>query len=74
MGRLYMTLFPQDLIADYACTCAPGYTGMSCSVDVDECIDAECPGNSTCIQGTPGTFQCICNEGFEGELCTGKQY
>ena len=60
--------FSQDLINDYSCTCAMGYTGKNCSVDEDECFAAECPENSTCREGTPGTFECICDLGLN---CTG---
>ena len=59
-------------MADFRCECPPGYTGKNCSIDIDECVDAECPGNSTCVEDTVNSFACECNPGFEGENCTGK--
>ena len=54
------------------CECPPGYTGKTCSIDIDECVDAECPGNSTCVEDAVNSFACECNPGFEGENCTGN--
>ena len=70
-----IVLFPlvlQDLVADYSCACAPGYTGKNCSIDIEECLAADCPENSTCIEDAPGSFVCSCHPGFEGEDCTGR--
>ena len=45
------------------------------TTDVDECAEdsVSCDINATCIN-TAGSFECICNEGFEGNgtTCTGK--
>ena len=65
-------VLPQDLVAGYVCQCPAGYTGEFCSEDIDECLEATCPGNSTCVQEAVGSFECHCNDGFEGENCTGK--
>ena len=43
--------------------------------DDDECADGthNCDGNATCTN-TPGSFVCVCNEGFtvDGINCTGR--
>lgn len=51
--------------------------GIVCWSDVDECsIQRGLCRNGQCIN-TVGTFQCVCNEGFEltldGRLCAGKE-
>ena len=33
------------------------------------CQDAECPGNSSCVDYVE-EFRCMCNKGFTGENCT----
>lgn len=55
-------------MSDFLCECVPGYTGEACSIDIDECVDVECPGNSTCVDAV-NAFICVCNPGFE---CTGE--
>ncbi|KAK7093158.1 hypothetical protein V1264_008801 [Littorina saxatilis] len=49
------------------CECDTGFTGdgRSCT-DIDECTngDSDCPDKSTC-NNTPGSFQCVCANGYE---------
>ena len=59
----------QDLVADFACACPPGYTGKNCSMDIDECQEVGCPGNSTCMDSIDD-FTCVCNPGYTGQNCT----
>ena len=63
----------QDLVADFMCSCPPGYTGKNCSVDINECLPNICPGNSTCTDDLD-SYTCTCNLGFEGGNCTGIIY
>lgn len=37
---------------DFECTCLAGYTGMNCSVDIDDCISNPCENGGTCIVGS----------------------
>ena len=39
----------QDGIAAYTCNCDPGWTGMDCDEDIDECEPAPCLNGGTCI-------------------------
>uniref|UniRef100_A0A8W8N521 Fibrillin-1 n=1 Tax=Magallana gigas TaxID=29159 RepID=A0A8W8N521_MAGGI len=46
------------------CTCKPGWEGMYCTEDIDECKNTSiCPENSVC-QNTNGSFSCVCDSGY----------
>ncbi|RUS83482.1 hypothetical protein EGW08_008732, partial [Elysia chlorotica] len=55
------------------CVCLDGWTGVTCSDNVNECQAADsgnCPSNSRCVD-SPGSFRCVCDIGFfkSGSLC-----
>ena len=54
---------------NYSCECAAGYTGSTCEVDIDECLMAVCPANSSCVDAV-NSYMCVCNPGFKGDQCT----
>ena len=55
---------------DYTCQCAVGYTGSACESDTDDCMSANCPNNSMCVDGI-NSYECVCDPDFElgGERC-----
>ena len=64
-GRCY------DLINDFRCECASGFTGRHCTEDVDECSilgQGACENGGTCIN-KQGSYSCQCRTGFEGARC-----
>ncbi|KAI8508916.1 hypothetical protein Bbelb_127640 [Branchiostoma belcheri] len=52
-----------DTPAEYSCTCAPGFTGSTCSEDVNECLtnNGQCDHRCT---NTRGSFTCSCDTNF----------
>ncbi|KAL8604296.1 hypothetical protein ACOMHN_023666 [Nucella lapillus] len=55
------------------CVCDSGWSGVTCSDDVNECetMAAPCPASQIC-RNNPGSFVCVCPSGFvkvNGTLC-----
>lgn len=52
----------------FQCSCPQGYTGTTICFDVDECADglADCSDDASC-SNTPGSYECACNDGYEGD-------
>ena len=49
---------------------------ITVTTDVDECVlQSPCDSNATCTN-TPGSYTCVCNEGYTGDgvTCTGTYY
>ena len=57
-----------DLVDDYSCECAPGFSGATCDVNVDDCSPNPCLNGGTCEDGV-NTFTCDCPPGFPGTHC-----
>lgn len=45
----------------------PGFVGLNCEINYDECAHGYCANNSTCID-LVADYECICPSGFAGEL------
>ncbi|KAL3873052.1 hypothetical protein ACJMK2_036213 [Sinanodonta woodiana] len=58
----------KDLVSDYRCICAPGYTGRDCETQVDECASDPCQNGGICIDLIPG-YSCQCPDGLTGQNC-----
>uniref|UniRef100_A0A673YMW5 Slit homolog 3 (Drosophila) n=1 Tax=Salmo trutta TaxID=8032 RepID=A0A673YMW5_SALTR len=50
------------------CTCPPGYEGLQCEVNPDDCEDNDCENNSTCVDSI-NNYTCFCPPNFIGDLC-----
>ncbi|TRY82081.1 hypothetical protein DNTS_020239 [Danionella cerebrum] len=60
----------------YSCVCAPGWTGPTCSVNKNECVQHRCQNGATCIDEIAGYREtvlcicsCLCGHGYSGALC-----
>ena len=60
------TCFPG--LFQHTCVCAPGYAGVSCEVDIDDCIDVQCRNGGTCTD-LVDDYICACVNDFGGKLC-----
>ncbi|XP_022795937.1 neurogenic locus notch homolog protein 1-like isoform X3 [Stylophora pistillata] len=52
----------------YTCNCKPGYHGVNCEHDVNECNTRPCRNGGTC-ENLPGSYRCKCKPGFLGKHC-----
>ena len=50
------------------CQCARGWTGLTCAMDINECMGVRCENGSTCFN-TPGSYKCICTPEWTEKLC-----
>ena len=50
-------------------TCDPGFTGVCCQTNIDDCVGVNCSGNEVCVDGV-NNFTCQCTAGFSGPLCS----
>ncbi|KAM6965369.1 protein crumbs homolog 2b [Aplochiton taeniatus] len=60
--------FSYEEAAGFLCHCLPGFTGESCSVNVDECESGPCANGGTC-QDLVNSYLCDCTPGFTGVHC-----
>ena len=56
-----------DATNGFTCTCVGDFTGRSCDVTIDDCLNVNC-NNGTCVDGV-GTFTCECEAGYMGQFC-----
>ena len=59
-----------DSLFGYSCQCESSYTGPRCE-KFDPCLQKPCSPNSEClINNEQMTYECKCNQGYEGRNCT----
>ena len=49
----------------YSCSCAAGYTGKNCQINVNECEQNPCQNEATC-NDLVNTYNCTCSTGYTG--------
>ncbi|CAG09437.1 unnamed protein product [Tetraodon nigroviridis] len=62
--------------SSYTCVCAPGWSGQTCRLNVNDCVQHWCRNGATCVDEIDGyrcflqSFaSCICPGGFTGIYC-----
>lgn len=57
---------------DESCVCLPGFTGVLCENNIDDCIGVTCNNRGRCVDRVQN-FSCNCEPGYTGTVCeTGK--
>jgi len=59
----------QGMDTDHSCSCMNGFTGRHCEVTINSCLDVRCSGNGQCMESGAGSFTCVCDLGYTGDLC-----
>ncbi len=57
-----------DALNSLSCQCRPGYSGLFCQTDINECSSLPCRNLGTCVDRVNG-FTCTCVAGFSGLQC-----
>uniref|UniRef100_A0A3Q3IKF7 EGF-like domain-containing protein n=1 Tax=Monopterus albus TaxID=43700 RepID=A0A3Q3IKF7_MONAL len=52
----------------YRCLCVPGYHGLYCEEEYNECLSAPCQNYATC-RDLINAYECVCTPQFEGKHC-----
>ncbi|KAI9585064.1 hypothetical protein GQX74_006959 [Glossina fuscipes] len=55
-------------VSEFTCACAPGWTGPTCEINIDECAGGPCEHGGTCID-LIGGFRCECPPEWTGDVC-----
>ncbi|XP_060570785.1 uncharacterized protein LOC132729062 isoform X2 [Ruditapes philippinarum] len=57
-----------DETAGYTCTCMPGYRGINCEYEINECLSTPCQNGGVCTDML-NKYTCECPDGFIGYNC-----
>lgn len=54
--------------ASYTCRCKPGYQGVHCETNINDCLNATCYNGGLCIDGV-NSYECECIWPYTGRYC-----
>jgi hypothetical protein len=58
-----------DAVNRFSCLCFPGFAGVLCQTNIDECASYPCFYSGTCVDAV-NSFSCQCLPGFSGPSCS----
>lgn len=62
----------QNSGSSFSCVCNPGFGGLRCDTNVNECSSNPCQNGGTCVDGING-YNCQCTGTFSGSNCQEQQ-
>ncbi|NXJ75418.1 CRUM1 protein, partial [Trogon melanurus] len=63
--------FSYSQAAGFLCSCQPGFAGVECAVNVNECEEGPCKNGAVCEDGI-ADYTCHCAPGQDGTVWGGK--
>ncbi|XP_054632606.1 milk fat globule EGF and factor V/VIII domain containing b isoform X4 [Dunckerocampus dactyliophorus] len=57
-----------DVFSEYVCKCQPGFEGVHCQNNVNDCVGQPCQNGGTC-RDLEGDFKCRCPSPYVGKHC-----
>jgi uncharacterized membrane protein len=52
----------------FTCACPPGYAGLTCASNIDDCLPNPCRNGGSCVDGVAGAT-CLCPSTVTGDRC-----
>nr|XP_020461507.1 lactadherin-like isoform X2 [Monopterus albus] len=57
-----------DVFNEYICKCQPGFEGVHCQINVNDCANQPCKNGGTC-RDADGDYTCQCPSPYVGKQC-----
>ncbi|XP_056134956.1 lactadherin-like [Lampris incognitus] len=57
-----------DVFNEYICKCQPGFEGVHCQINVNDCVNQPCKNGGIC-RDLDGDFTCHCPSPYVGKQC-----
>lgn len=57
-----------DVFNEYLCRCQPGFEGVHCQINVNDCANRPCKNGGRC-RDLEGDYACQCNSPYVGKQC-----